>query len=275
MFKKMKLMTKLLVIGVMISTIPIVIIGGIIFVQNRAMGIAAQEECLKLAYGDLDHLAESVYSMCATQDELLGRSDEESIQSGRETLKKTIAKIEVGKTGYVYVLDSKGTYVVSKNGERDGENIWNARDSDGNLLIQEAVERAHSLGPNDIAEQKYPWRNEGDVTARMKIVRIKYYKPWDWIIGVGSYEDEFYEAQKRIDAIGSHGNVILSIIVLLTLACAAVVWFVVARGIAGSISRIVDRLRLGGEQVASASHQVSQSSQQMAEGSSEQASSLE
>ena len=31
--------------------------------------------------------------------------------------------IQVGDTGYVYVLDSKGNYVISKGGARDGENI--------------------------------------------------------------------------------------------------------------------------------------------------------
>ena len=39
---------------------------------------------------------------------------------------------------------------------------------------------------------RYPWRNIGEKTARMKIVRYDYFKPWQWIVAVGSYEDEFY-----------------------------------------------------------------------------------
>ena len=48
-----------------------------------------------------------------------------------------------------------------------------------------------------------------------------------------------------------------------------------AGGIARPINRIIEGMKTGAEQVASASHQVSSSSQQMAEAASEQASSLE
>jgi two-component system NtrC family sensor kinase len=39
---------------------------------------------------------------------------------------------------------------------------------------------------------RYPWKNVGDAKPRMKIVRYDYFSPWDWIVAVGSYEDEFY-----------------------------------------------------------------------------------
>jgi len=48
---------------------------------------------------------------------------------------------KVGKTGYVYVLDSKGNYVISQDGKRDGECLWEAKDNDGTLFIQDIVRR--------------------------------------------------------------------------------------------------------------------------------------
>jgi hypothetical protein len=41
----------------------------------------------------------------------------------RQRLYDQIAKIQVGKTGYVFVLDKSGDYIVSKSRQRDGEDI--------------------------------------------------------------------------------------------------------------------------------------------------------
>ncbi len=124
-------------------------------------------------------------------------------QESVSTLRHAIMDITVGKTGYVYVLGGtgkhQGDYIISKDGERDGENIWNAKDSDGNLFIQSVINKALKLKDTEIDYERYPWLNEGDTKARMKIASIAYYEPWDWVIGVGTYEDDYYQALYRID----------------------------------------------------------------------------
>ena len=59
--------------------------------------------------------------------------------------REAIMKTQVGKTGYVYVIGGsgsrKGQYIVSQNGKRDGENIWEAKDSEGRYFIQEIVNK--------------------------------------------------------------------------------------------------------------------------------------
>jgi len=45
---------------------------------------------------------------------------------------------------------------------------------------------------------RYPWQNPGEADPRRKIVRYLHFKPWDWIIAVGSYEDEFYRETNLI-----------------------------------------------------------------------------
>jgi hypothetical protein len=32
--------------------------------------------------------------------------------------------------------------------------------------------------------------NQGEIQGRMKVARIMYFEPWDWIIGVGTYADK-------------------------------------------------------------------------------------
>ncbi len=57
----------------------------------------------------------------------------------------------VGKTGYVYVLqgtgEKRGCYVISYQGKRDGENIWEAKDADGRYFIQSIIQKALALKP--------------------------------------------------------------------------------------------------------------------------------
>ncbi|MFH0920618.1 MAG: Cache 3/Cache 2 fusion domain-containing protein [Fibrobacterota bacterium] len=106
-------------------------------------------------------------------------------EEGASDVRRSIMDIKVGTTGYVYVLDSKGNYVISKDGKRDGENIWDSKDADGKRFIQDIVNAALRLGPNQIGETYYQWKNAGDAKARPKIVHFSYFAPWDWIIGVG------------------------------------------------------------------------------------------
>ena len=115
-----------------------------------------------------------------------------------QKLRESVLNMVIGKTGYVYILNAKGinkgAYVISAGGKRDGENILNAKDANGNTFIKSIVEKAVTLQPGDAHYEYYPWKNPGDPEARMKIAAIMYYEPFDWVIGAGSYEEEFREA---------------------------------------------------------------------------------
>ncbi len=191
------------------------------------------------------------------------------------SLRTSIMAATVGKTGYVFVLDSKGNYVISAGGKRDGESVWEAKDATGSLFIQEICRKAVALKEGQTDEQRYPWKNDGDTVAREKIARLVYFEPWDWIIGVSSYLDEFYEAKDQVTQIGAASNRILAGIAGGALIVATLVWFFMARGITGKIQTVVKQLAEGAEQVASASGQISSASQSLAEGAAEQAAGLQ
>ena len=125
-----------------------------------------------------------------------------SAQEGYEKLRQTIMDIQVGKTGYVYVLNSAGRYIISKDGKRDGADIHGAKDADGVFFIQEICRKARVLKPGEVATQFYPWQNKGEDQARLKLARIVYFEPWDWVIGASSYGDEFTEAETAIAGLG-------------------------------------------------------------------------
>jgi PAS domain S-box-containing protein len=117
-------------------------------------------------------------------------------------VRNAILNTTVGKTGYVYVLggsgNERGHYIISQNGARDGEDIWLNQDSDGRYVIQEIIQQALTLEPNEMSTIRYRWENPGDPGPRWKIAHLAYYKPWDWVIGTSVYEDELQTYQAML-----------------------------------------------------------------------------
>ncbi|MFP4054870.1 MAG: methyl-accepting chemotaxis protein [Phycisphaerae bacterium] len=196
-------------------------------------------------------------------------------QESAKSLRQAIMDIKVGETGYVFVLDSKGNYVVSKGGKRDGECIMAAKDAEGNAFVEQMISKATKLGEGEYAEQQYHWKNPGDEVARNKITRLTYFRDWDWVIGAGSYEDEFHRARQNIEAEGRTSNMILLGVSAVSVVLAIVIWWVVSSRLAGRIGKVVTALTGGAEQVASAAQQVSSSSESLASGASEQAAGMQ
>jgi methyl-accepting chemotaxis protein len=164
-------------------------------------------------------------------------------QESVESLRQAIMDIEIGTTGYVYILNGKGHYVISNDGIRDGEDISGSKDTDGNLFIQEIVKKAKALKPGQIAEHSYPWQNPGDPEPRMKVARLMYFEPWDWVIGAGSYMDEFLEGAITIEEIGDQSKLVLMGVILGSMILSALIWIVVSKGIAQPIVNIADSIR--------------------------------
>lgn len=155
-----------------------------------------------------------------------------------DKLRQVIYSIKIGETGYVYVLggsgENKGIYVISKEGKRDGENIWNSKDANGKLFIQEIIGTT-TQNPGEISYFKYDWKNIGETKARTKIAVAVYFKEWDWVIGAGSYEDEMFVAR---DEIISSLNELLVLLVIFCLV-ALVVSLIIGTRIAKRISQPV------------------------------------
>jgi len=110
-------------------------------------------------------------------------------------LKESILATRIGETGYAYVLGAsgprKGYYIISKNGARDGESILDTKDADGKLIIQDIIKKATSLNKGRLDYINYKWKNKEDVEPQDKIVALMYYKPFDWVIGVGVNQTEY------------------------------------------------------------------------------------
>ncbi len=196
-------------------------------------------------------------------------------EESASSLRHEIMSIKVGQTGYVFVLDSAGRYVISAGGKRDGEVIIDSRDADGNLMIQDMIKVARGLAPGQVGEVAYSWKNPEDLQARKKVARLMYFAPWDWIIGVGTYEDEFLGAAERLAEIGrkTTERIIEILIAVLVLAVILISWYAI--NLAGSLREIAHRLHTGADEIARGAQQVAEVSQSVAAGASEQAAGVE
>jgi methyl-accepting chemotaxis protein len=116
----------------------------------------------------------------------------------QDSILNSLAKIKVGETGYVWIVNSKGDYILSKDRARDGENIWEAKDANGTFFIQEMVNKSKALKGDGAYIHYYPWKNTGETLVRMKLASAIYVPEWDWIIGPSAYHEEFLKGLEDI-----------------------------------------------------------------------------
>lgn len=84
----------------------------------------------------------------------------------------------VGKTGYLYCVDSKGIAVVHPLKEVLGH------DFSFRKFIQKQISKKEGY-------LEYEWKNPGETQERSKALYMSYFEAWDWIISVSSYKSEF------------------------------------------------------------------------------------
>ncbi len=92
----------------------------------------------------------------------------------------------IGKTGYLYCVNSAGIAVVHPNAAVAG------RDFSTIGFVVEQIKRKEGY-------LEYGWRNPDEVEKRSKALYMSYFAPWDWIISVTAYRDEFKELVKVSD----------------------------------------------------------------------------
>lgn len=109
-----------------------------------------------------------------------------------DDIRDSILSHSFGKTGYSYVIDSKGKLIVHP--KLQGHNIYNSEDAGGRMFIKEICERK-------TGKIIYPWKNPGEEKAREKLVIFNYIPNLDWIVASSSYLEEFYKPLKYISYI--------------------------------------------------------------------------
>jgi PAS domain S-box-containing protein len=84
----------------------------------------------------------------------------------------------IGETGYIYCVDSKGVVVVHPK-----RALYLVDVSGYEFVRQQTIRKEGYI--------EYDWKNPDEATYRPKALYMTYFAPWDWIISVSSYREEF------------------------------------------------------------------------------------
>lgn len=88
-FSNFRIRTKLLLIGVIITVIPLGIIMMTVFSQNRKVFETGEKESLKLAYADLDHIVDNLYTLAESHQEVTQKNINSALNVARDLMKKS------------------------------------------------------------------------------------------------------------------------------------------------------------------------------------------
>ncbi|MBI5062478.1 MAG: cache domain-containing protein [Desulfatitalea sp.] len=101
-----------------------------------------------------------------------------SVEAAKAAARKVLFSQPIGQTGYIYCLNSQGTAIEHPLAGVAGVNF-----SEYDFITEQVRRKEGYL--------EYEWRNPGDAKPRAKALYMTYFEPWDWIISVSSYRDEF------------------------------------------------------------------------------------
>ncbi len=204
----LKLRWKMTVMVMPLVIIPILVVGGVvgsIATQQAYLGITQTSK------DDLEHMAGftldlinshyqqfQVYKQdkqgsfnkeLATLVNLsynLVRAEENQTRDGkvdtltaRREARKALTHVNVGETGYIYAMTTKGKLVAHI--ARQDQNVFNEKDENGRYFIREMCANALKSKPGEVLYITYPWRNAilGDKVPRKKVVAYRYFREWD------------------------------------------------------------------------------------------------
>ncbi|NDY73678.1 diguanylate cyclase [Desulfobacter hydrogenophilus] len=85
---------------------------------------------------------------------------------------------KIGRTGYIYVIDSTGEIKVHPKQDVKGQNY-----AELGFIQKQLIQKNGYL--------EYWWKNPEDNEKHPKALHMTYFEPWDWIISASSYKLEF------------------------------------------------------------------------------------
>jgi two-component system NarL family sensor kinase len=122
-----------------------------------------------------------------------GRQDEATLNEAKAIL----AKLDYGDDGYFFVYDLNGKNLMHpRQPELVERNLWNLRDANGNLTVQNLINRAKAGG----GFVRYYWEKPSSGKVAPKLGYVVMLERWGWMLGTGIYLDDVEAAMARIDS---------------------------------------------------------------------------
>lgn len=196
-------------------------------------------------------------------------------QENLDALRKAIQKIRIGESGYVFVLNSEGLAIVSRDGALDGKNLLEDPDAEGAAFIRQIIEKAVDLGPGEMATHEYDWRNPGDDRGHGKVAKLIYFEPWDWIIGASVLEAEIFAAERKLSTMFRNMTAFVFAFIIVLIAVSSLAGIRISGGVTRKVGEAVRHLTEVSGRLMMLAMEISESARSLLDGASRQATSIE
>lgn len=155
-----------------------------------------------------------------------------------------IRKLRYGQSGYFFAYTETGTnLVLPNNPAREGTNMWQVQDPDGNYVIQLLVDAAKKGG----AVFQYKWEKTKGEAPQPKLAYAIPLSKWGWAVGTGFYIDDI---EREIEAIRTTAHATrteavlrLALVAAVALAIAILLGMTIARSITRPLLNSVRLMR--------------------------------
>lgn len=207
--------TKLLASFLLVSLLPLIILGVISYIISKDSLVESKKAHLKQlvdsAYILADNLQMQVEQGVMNTEEAQEAFRVALVGKKQEDKSRVIPSESprIGQDDYFFAYNKEIRAVMHPR-VFEGE-IKNDPNIEGIYVNQEMYDQKEGY-------YSFMWQNPGEDNARPKIAYLKYFEPWDWIIVMGSYYDSFYKESEKVRNITIYivisGLIIVTIVAL-------------------------------------------------------------
>lgn len=167
------------------------------------------------------------------------------------SINKTVRDMKIADNGYIQVWGTEnqqqGKVIISKDGEKEGDVIWEMKDADNKFYIQEITQQAiQEPGKTFSRKVKIADPNNFSRLTDYMFFTVYFYE-WDWVITAIVPEKEFYSARYAVEQ--SADSFVVSLIVtgFLVLLIVLLAGYYFGGKVAKPISLVIDSVKKIGE----------------------------
>lgn len=232
---KSSLRAKFIMICLLLLAVPSLIIGTMGYQLSKEQldqsGAIQLKNSVRMVNGMIEALDQEVKKGTLSLEEAQERVRVFILGAKNSEGKRPINKnIDLGENGYFVVYDDQGNEVAHPTLE--GKNVWEIKDKDGNLFVQEQIKAAKSGG----GFVNYNWALPNSEVIADKITYNELDPHWGWIVVAGSYMIDFNK--------GAHQILYLLLIILgASLLIGAVLVWIFANRITNPIIKMADQVK--------------------------------
>ena len=181
---------KLLFFSFLIFIVPSLIISLVSYMQAKngldELGETLIKNSVESSLQLIEAVNKEVQSGTITLEEGKERVKTQLIGTLNEEGKRPLTyPANLGENGYIYILDHDGTLLGHPT--REGDSLWEDKDSSGKYFIREVKNQALEGGGFTYYEFELP----GQTVVAPKLIYSKLDPNWNWIIASGTYLQDF------------------------------------------------------------------------------------